>query len=442
MTHTNHKNFHIYTAVLMLCILLAACSDSLFDGDGGKLNGEDRIQLSGSIEQLALTRVCDNGFCDGDVMGIYVVDYNGGTPGTLKPSGNRCDNVRHTFDEANNQWEPAYDIYWKDKHTHIDVYGYYPFADPESVDNYQFEVKRDQSKPSENGEMGGYEASDFLWGKVADVAPTTSVIRLPMKHRMANARVTLVEGSGFAAGEWAGTEKTVLAPNLIRKASINLADGTVTANGSVEATATMPSRSGNEWRAIVVPQTVKAGETLFSITIGGVPYKFAKNEAFTYVSGKMMKFNIRVDKAEGNGKYRLTLVSESIAPWENDLQSHDATAMEYVIVNSTAGHLKDSIAASHKDIAMVKRMKVTGTINVYDFIIMRDSMPKLTALNLKDVRIKRVYNYTVGGVGYWTDHAEDDVLPFNSFTGKRTLTSFVFPDVLKRMRATMMLFLF
>lgn len=37
MTHTNHKNFHIYTAVLMLCILLAACSDSLFDGDGGKL---------------------------------------------------------------------------------------------------------------------------------------------------------------------------------------------------------------------------------------------------------------------------------------------------------------------------------------------------------------------------------------------------------------------
>lgn len=114
----------------MLCILLAACSDSLFDGDGGKPGGEDRIQLSGSIEQLALTRVCDNGFCDGDVMGVYVVDYNGGTPGTLKPSGNRCDNVRHTFDEANNQWEPAYDIYWKDKHTHIDVYGYYPLRQP------------------------------------------------------------------------------------------------------------------------------------------------------------------------------------------------------------------------------------------------------------------------------------------------------------------------
>ena len=178
----------------MLCILLAACSDSLFDGDGGKLNGEDRIQLSGSIEQLSLTRVGDNGFCDGDVMGVYVVDYNGGTPGTLKPSGNRCDNVRHTFDEANNQWEPAYDIYWKDKHTHIDVYGYYPFANPESIDDYQFEVQKDQSRASADGEMGGYEASDFLWGKVGDVAPTTSIIRLPLFHRMSNARVTLIQG--------------------------------------------------------------------------------------------------------------------------------------------------------------------------------------------------------------------------------------------------------
>ena len=85
----------------MLCILLAACSDSLFDGDGGKLTGEDRIQLSGSIEQLSLTRVGDNCFCDGDVMGVYVVDYNGGTPGTLKPSGHRCDNVRQPTTSGN-----------------------------------------------------------------------------------------------------------------------------------------------------------------------------------------------------------------------------------------------------------------------------------------------------------------------------------------------------
>lgn len=372
---------------MVVAMLLGACSDDMFDA-GSLLHGDDRIQLSGDIDQLAVTRVNDNGFCNGDVMGVYIVDYDGGTPGTLKASGNRGDNVRHTFDEPNYKWNSAYDLYWKDKHTHIDVYGYYPFANPESVDDYPFEVKRDQSKPSENGEMGGYEASDFLWGKVADVAPTTSVIRLPMKHRMANARVTLVEGSGFAAGEWAGTEKTVLAPNLIRKASINLADGTVTANGSVEATATMPSRSGNEWRAIVVPQTVKAGVTLFSITIGGVPYKFAKNEAFTYMPGKMSNFSIRVDKKAGSGQYQLTLISESITPWENDLVSHDATAKEYVVVNCPRpGGLEDAIAAAKLNYTKVTNLKITGEINDIDFKFMRSSMKALEALNLKEVTL-------------------------------------------------------
>ena len=119
----------------------------------------------------------------------------------------------------------------------------------------------------------------------------------------------------------------------------------------MESTATIPSQVGDVWRTIVVPQTVQAGTTLFSITIGGVPYKFTKNTALTYVAGKMMKFSIRVDKKKEDGKYRLTLISESIAPWENDLVSHDATAKEYVVVNSTAGHLKEAIQTARKGVA-------------------------------------------------------------------------------------------
>ena len=401
----------------MLC---AGCAEGLF-GEDGTQHGTRRIELSGEIDQVAVTRVNDGGFCDGDGMGIYIVDYKAGTPGTLQQSGNRADNVCYTYDEANRKWNSDYDVYWKDFHTHIDVYGYYPYAKPINIDNYIFNVQRDQSTATADGKMGGYEASDFLWGKLSDVAPTSAALRLLLRHRMSSACVKLLKGEGFTESEWEGIDKTVLATNLARKASINMTDGTVKVAGDVETSATIPSQVNNEWRAIVVPQTVPAGTTLFSITIGGAPYKFAKNEAFTYVSGKMMKFNIRVDKAEGNGKYRLTLVSESIAPWENDLQSHDATATEYVVINSTAGHLKDSIAASHKDIAMVKRMKVTGTINAYDFIIMRDSMPKLTALNLKDVRIKAPNSD-------W----KDDEIPSECFIGKKTLTSIVFPDVLKR----------
>ena len=424
-------NFLIYIAITVCVVLCAGCADRLFSEDGTQ-HSTRRIELSGEIDQVAVTRVNDGSFCDGDGMGIYIVDYNADIPGTLQQSGNRADNVCYTYDEANCKWNSDQDVYWKDNHTHIDVYGYYPYANPESIDNYTFNVQRDQYNATADSKMSGYEASDFLWGKLSDVAPTSAALRLLLRHRMSSACVKLLKGEGFTESEWEGIDKMVFATNLARKASINMTDGTVKVAGDVESSATIPLQVNDEWRAIVVPQTVPAGTTLFSITIGGAHYKFAKNEALTYVSGKMMKFNIRVDKTAGNGKYRLTLVSESIAPWEDDLQSHDATAMEYVVINSTAGHLKDSIAASHKDIAMVKRMKVTGTINLADFVMMRDSMPRLTALNLKDVRIKRLYSFISGGVKYWTDYAQDDALPVNCLKGKKTLTSFVFPDVLKR----------
>lgn len=422
-----------HTLLYLLAVgamLLTGCSDDFF-GDKTEQHDSNRIQLSSDIDQLAVTRVNDNGFCNGDVMGVYIVDYEGNKPGTLKVNGNRGDNVRHTFDEPNYKWNSAYDLFWKDKHTHIDVYGYYPFANPESIEDYQFEVQKDQSKATENGEMGGYEASDFLWGKVSDVAPTTSVIRLPMAHRMSNARVTLIKGSGFAEGEWANLEKIVLTANVARKASINLSTGEIKTAGAVENTMTIPSRTNDEWRTIVVPQTVAAGTTLFSITIGGVPYKFTKNEAFTYVSGKMMNFGIKVDKQTGSGAYKLTLVSESITPWENDLVSHDATAKEYIVINSTPGGLKNAITAANKDYTQVRNLKITGQINAKDFYFMRDSMLRLSALNLKEVRIK--------GWGKNEENEEnmDDQIPNSAFYfiqtvgGSNSLNRIVLPDTLK-----------
>ena len=424
---SNQYKLLIY--IITVCHLLAGCSDDLFGGDESRGSG-NRITLSGEIDQLAVTRVNDSGFADGDVMGVYIVDYNGNTPGTLQPSGNRADNVRHTYDAANAKWNSAYDIYWKDDHTHIDVYGYYPFGSPESIDAYQFTVERDQSKPSEDGVMGGYEASDFLWGKVADVAPTDRVIRLPMAHRMANARVTLTEGTGFADGEWEQTERTVLVANLIRGAKINLNDGTVKAKGSVEPTATVPARVGDEWRAIVVPQTVAAGTTLFTITVGGIPYKFSKNEAFTYTAGKMSNFTIRVDKKAETGQYTLTLVNESITPWESDLVSHDAEGKAYIVINTTRGHLKSSIIAANKDYTKLKNLKITGEIDATDFEFMKNEMTQLEALNLKDVKV-----YGKFGEQEWngiSDNVEKEgVIPYVAMEGKSSLLYLVLPDKLE-----------
>lgn len=423
----------IFPTAVIAAFTLSSCSQELFNVPGQEeADNSGRIQLAGEINQVATTRVNDEGFADGDVMGVYIVDYNGNNPGTLLSKGNRGDNVRHTFDEAAYRWDSAYDLYWKDKHTRIDVYGYYPFGNPENINAHEFSVNVNQNGTSTDSAMGGYEASDFLWGKVEGVEPTANVIRLPMTHRMANARVTLTEGSGFADGEWSHLEKQVLVTNTIQNASIDMATGKVTAIGNVGSRSIIPSRRGDEWRAIVVPQSVTAGTTMFSITIGGMPYKFSRSDDFTYLPGKMSNFTIKVDKKEATGDYALTLISESITAWETDLVSHDASSKEYVIVESTPGGLKQAIADAGKDYTKLKNLKITGEIDSRDFYFMRDEMDALQALNLKEVKIKAIHNDPIHNLTCNEDQIPNSAFYSNATRyGKKSLTRLILPDKLK-----------
>lgn len=423
------QQYQYIAAYMLLALMFISCHDNEIVKDDS-LNGTSNIvSLSGEIDQIVVTRVNDNGFCDGDVMGVYVVDYKGNTPGKLKNSGNRGDNVRHTFDETAYKWNSAYDIYWKDDKTHIDIYGYYPAGTPSEVNAYEFEVQKDQAKTSGDGELGGYEASDFLWGKAMDVAPTEKVIRLPLRHKMSNARITLVEGEGFTEGTWTKLEKQVLVLNTKRNSVIDLATGNVTATGEVAKTGTIPFCKDNEFRTIVVPQIIEAGKTLFSITVDGVPYTFKKSEAFTYVTGKMHNFTIKVDKKEASGKYEFTLIDESITAWENDQASHEATAKEYIVINvEKAGTLKECIAKANKDYTKLQNLKIIGEINAEDFYFMRDKMTVLQSLNLKEVKIKASEGEIDGRP--WGD----DVIPYQALREKNTLARIVLPDQLKEIQ--------
>ncbi len=399
-------------------MLLTSCytDDEIIEPE---MQASPKINLSGEISQVYQTRVNDAGFCDGDEVGIYVVDYNGSTPGELLDEGNRGDNVKHTFDEANFKWNGAYDLYFKDNRTNVDIYGYYPFAYPDNVSAYAFEVQKDQSTSAAYGKIGGYEASDFLWGKTENVAPTDKVIKLGFRHMMASARVTLAEGEGFDDGEWAGLEKAVLLLNTKRESTIDLATGEVTAVGNVPSTGTIPYVNGGDYRAIIVPQTVAAGTPLVSVTVGGTPYLLKKDAAFTYVPSKQHNFTITVNKRAGSG-YEFVLSSESITAWENDSVSHDATAREYIVIDvAEAGTLKECIEAAGKELGKVRNLKVTGQINANDFSVLRNDMGRLSALNLKEVEIVAVGEHKA------------DIIPDGAMEGRENLVSLVLPDKLK-----------
>ncbi len=398
------------------------------------------INLDGSITQVA-TRVNAQGFEDKDALGLYAVNYENSnqTPGVLLDQGNQADHVKYIFDEASWKWTPVKPVYYKDVNTNVDLYAFYPHAEPSSVSAYNFEVQKDQSTAEKEGRLSGYEASDFLWGKAENVTPTESKIKIQLNHMMAGVQVVLKEGDGFdVAGDWDLLDKKVLVTNTTRKASIDLSTGIVTPIGGPQATGiVMCPQSDASFRAIVVPQTVEAQVPLFDITIGGVTYGFKKSSVYTYRPGKLHTFTITVNRKYPSGDYEFVLTDTQIADWKEDINTHEGEARQYYCVHcEEPGTLGRLIKADKKNPDKVKNLKVSGKISDEDFYFMRDSMAILEAVNLKEVKVvdvgsgDTIWGYLSDGSWGITGYTEsiDDVIPESAFENKKSLYYFTFPE--------------
>ena len=451
----NMKVNHLLLCSLALAGMLTGC---LSEPDFEPIpEGAIEISLDGSINQVS-TKANAEGFEDGDAIGLYAVNYldENQTPGTLEAEGNQADHVKYIFSFENWQWTPVKKVYYKDINTNVDLYVFYPYAEPISVDAYNFEVQKDQSKPKVQTTLGGYESSDFLWAKVENVAPTEGKIKVKLDHKMAGVQVVLTEGTGFEQDEFPLLEKHILATGTTRKAQIDLSTGEVTPIGEAQATGiVMCPQTDGAFRAIVVPQTIAAGTQLFSLTIDGVVYKFSRDTDVAYESGKVNRFTIKINRKAHKGDYELELVETEIIPWTEDLNVHDGEARQYYCVNVTEpGTLGRLIKADGKNSMKIKNLKVSGRISDEDFYFMRDSMAILEAVNLKesrvvDVELQTRYN-SIGAVGsfahnvmlpghknefgevttYYIREAGvvDDVIPDEAFKGKKSLFYFTFPE--------------
>ena len=417
--------FVIFVALAFLqgCVLQEMGPDSQ-DPSENPSGPAHKVSIYSEINQLPSSKVTTDGFCPSDEVGVFIVNYEGETPGELKVEGNQADNVRFTYDE-NGDWVSDYDVFYKDNETNVDFYGYYPYADPASVDAYPFEVARDQFKESEHGQMAPYEASDFLWAKRAGVKPTSSKVILSFHHMMSAARVRLLQGTGWRdAAEYAAVSKDVLVTSTIRKSTINLATGEVTPEGEAPLTGIVPMEDNDEYRAIVVPQTVKAGKELLVITVDGTPRKYTERTDVQYLPGKITTFDLTISKKEDTGEYLIELAGISITAWEADNMSHSEGAREYVVVhNAVAGRLERTVVDRlEMDPTKVRNLKVTGEINEVDYTFMREKMTNLQRLNLKEVE----------SVLYVDGASTVYGIPYSAFNAKSSLVKCVLPDKLER----------
>ena len=449
-------------------LLMAGCTTGLEDLRQNASSDAPLINIDGSIGQIYTTRVDDGGFCDGDQVGLYGVNYTDENTkaGTLLDEDNQVDNARYTFDESSWTWKSQAPVYYKDAETNIDLYAYYPYGNPKSVTEYAFEVQQDQSGKNANE---GYAMSDFLWGKVENVKPSEAKVKIKFNHRMACVNVVLVEGEGFEEAEFDNLEKNVLVMNTTRSAHINLATGVVTATGKPANEGILMKQNAEGFRAIVVPQTVAAMSPLFSITIDGVEYRFKKDMDFVYEAGKQSKFSIQINKKTPTGEYEFVLTDTEMVDWIADLDSHGGEARQYYVVHcDEPGSLKAKILADGKNPAKIKNLKVSGKIVSSDFNFMRYEMEILQSINLKESQIigtkwawtgyidgeyrgehfyteypatieeataqvqARYPGSTIKTTEYEQREYPDNEIPERAFYQKLTLVNFVFPEKLTK----------
>ena len=225
--------------------------------------GKEKIEIKIS-PAIAEARATDYGFETGDRIGLFVVNYNGSTPGTLANSGNYVDNMRFTY---NGTWTPDTPIYWQDNTTRADFYLYYPYADVKSVNAYPFEVRADQSTEA------AYKASDLMVGKAVNIAPTASATQIPVSHVMSRIMLYLEAGNGFTRESLAAATVSVRINGVKCSSTVNLATGTATATGN--PTSVVPLAADNAYKALIVPQTVAEGN-LITVTVDGREFNLKK----------------------------------------------------------------------------------------------------------------------------------------------------------------------
>ena len=452
-----------------VALLFAGCTTDINEVNGPVNYGAPQIKISGSINQQYISRVNDGGFCNGDQIGLYGVNYTAENtvPGALTDEGNQVNNARYTYDEQNGIWTSEGAIYYKDAETNIDLYAYYPYANINSVSAYTFEVAQDQS-----GEtiVDGFAQSDFIWGKVENVTPSGDKVHIHFNHKLSSVSVMLTEGQGFEEGEFDALKKGVLVMNTTRKAEIDLSTGVAIAAGEVEREGIVMKHNAEGFRAIVVPQSIEGGTALFAITIDGITYRFKMEEKCLYEAGKQCKFTIKINKKNHTGDYELVLTDTEIVEWIADADTHDGEGRQYYVVHlDEPNTLEAKIRAEGKNPAKIKNLKVSGQIGRDDFYFMRDKMDILKAINLKESKIVDWKRYWWGYIDgeykklyFYTEYPEtwedmqrevearypehnldhrghernndnrDDVIPGYAFNGKFSLVHFVFPEVVKK----------
>ncbi len=253
------------------------------------------------------TRATSSGFKNGDTIGLYAVEYEGGVPGPLQIAANYLNNEKLEYDGA--AWKSERMLYWSDKA--CDFYAYYPYMKLNSVDEYIFNVALDQSVPRTEEGISAYEASDLLWAKATDVSYSDGEVRLKFKHLMSKIVVKIIKGEKFE-GELP-EDIVVHIYNTVTSAKVDFSAGTLEKYlYGTKNTITAKRVGSDTFEAILVPQNLERRTSLVELTMGGIAYML--DYSMSFLPGHQHVVQLIVNTSPDQEKIEIS-IDGSIEDW-------------------------------------------------------------------------------------------------------------------------------
>ena len=240
--------------------------------------------------QYPATKATETAFEAGDKIGVYITAYEGSTPQALQLGGNYKNNNPVTFDGT--EWTADPVIYWDETIAKYDVYAYYPFTYPESVDEMPFSVALDQGVAETADALGAYEASDFLYAKTTGVTSEGGEVNLLFRHKMSKLTVNIIKGEDFEGD--IPEDMTVYVHSTVADCLIDLSTGDVVKDPYAPAqTITAKKIDAGTHTAIIVPQMLANKKPLIEIIFRNVSYMVESK--FNFKSGMHHVLNITLN---------------------------------------------------------------------------------------------------------------------------------------------------
>lgn len=230
------------------------------------------------------------------------------------------DNVKVTKDGSN--WNPATQMLWQNSTTAVDILAYAPYQETTEdakgkvkvfgKTDYAFSVQADQSDAEDySSDLIVFKQTGFTPGSELN---TSKAVEVAFTHLLSQLNLTIELRDQFNQDEekpvTSATVTDVKVDGTIIRSKVNFAadpisvqvDGTQATAITPETTEFTPAENTTNhhavfnYSAIVIPQTVAAGNFSISFKVNGTEYIWTATEAATFKSGKKHDLHLLVGK--------------------------------------------------------------------------------------------------------------------------------------------------